>query len=83
MLATHLDGPWHVVCVQEGAGFVTDSSLAENFHVIAHHQCAVFLYKDTFARDFSCTPIQVPCSIKYSSCAVEGMVVAVQVPQGA
>ena len=30
--ATHLIGAWHVVCVQKNAGFVTDSSMAENFH---------------------------------------------------
>ena len=29
VLASHLNDPWHVVCVQEGSGFVTDSSLAE------------------------------------------------------
>ena len=34
-----------------------------------------FLNKDTFARDFSCTPIHVPCSLRHSSWAVEGMVV--------
>ena len=68
-LASHLDGPWRVVCVQEGAGFVTDRSLAENFY------CAVLLNKDTFERGHTCAPIQVPCSLRYSSWAVEGMVV--------
>ena len=29
--------------------------------VITQHHCAVLLNKDTFARDFSCTPIHVPC----------------------
>ena len=72
MLATHLNGPWHVVCVQEGAGFVTDSSLAENFYVIIQHLCAVLFNKDTLARDFTCTPIQVLCSLRYSSWAVDG-----------
>ena len=75
MLATHLIGPWPVVCVQEGAGFVTDSSLAENFYVITQHHCAVLLKKDTFARDFTCTLIQVPCSLMCCSWAVEGMAV--------
>ena len=51
------------------------SSLAENFYVIAQHRCAVLLNKDIFARHFSCTPIQVPCQLRYSSWAVEGMVV--------
>ena len=75
MQATHLNGPWHVVFAQEEVGFVTDSSLAENFHVITQHHCAVLLNKDTFTRDLSCTPIQVPCLLRYSSWAVEGMVV--------
>ena len=37
--------------------------------------CAVPLNKDTFARDFTCTPIQVPCSFRYPLWAFEGMVV--------
>ena len=44
-LASNLTGPWHVVCVQEGAGLVTDRSLAENFHVVTRHHCAVLLNK--------------------------------------
>ena len=59
----------------EVRAFVTDSSLAENFHVFPLHQCAVLLNKDTFARDFSCTPVQGLCSLRYSSWAVEGIVV--------
>ena len=39
LLASHLNGPWHGICVQEGSGFVTESSLAENFHVITQHHC--------------------------------------------
>ena len=74
-LASHIYGPWHVVCVHEGAGFDIVRSLKENFHVITWHHCAVFLNKDTFEREHTCTPIQVPCTLKYSSCAVEGMVV--------
>ena len=35
----------------------------------------VILNKDAFARDFSCTRVQVPCSLSYSSWAVEGVVV--------
>ena len=65
-----------MICVQEGSGFVTDSCLAENFDVVTQHHCAVLFNKDTFARDFSCTPIQIPCSLRYCSWAVEGMVVA-------
>ena len=60
----------HVVCVQEGAGFVTDSSLAENFHVITQHHCAVLLNKDTSKHGHTCTPIQVPSAHKYSSWAI-------------
>ena len=75
MLTSHLNGTWHVVCVQQGAGFVIDSSLAENFHVITQHHCAVLLNKDTFARNVLLTPIQVACSLRYSSWAVQGMVV--------
>ena len=64
-----------MICVQEGSGFLTDSSLAENFHAITQHHRAVLLNKDTFPRDFSCTPIQVACSLRCSSWAVEAMVV--------
>ena len=41
--------------------------------MITQHHGAVFLNKDTFARDFTWTPIQAPCSLRYSSRAVEGM----------
>ena len=75
ILASHLKGPWHVVCVQEGRGFVTDRSLAENFHVITKHHCAVLLNKDPFDSGYMCTAIQVPCTHRYSSWALEGMVV--------
>ena len=39
-LAAHLNGPWHIICLQESAGFVTGSSFAKNVHVATHH-CAV------------------------------------------
>ena len=72
-LASHLNLPWHVVCVQEGAGFVTDGSQAEKFHVITkHHHC---LNKNTFDSGYTCTPIQFPCTHRYSSWTLEGMVV--------
>ena len=74
-LADHFHGTWHVICVQEGAGFVTNRSLAENFHVITQHHCAAVLNKDTFAPDFTCTPIQIPCSLRYSSWAAQSMCV--------
>ena len=44
----------------KGAGFVTNSSLTEIFHVITQHLCVVFLNKDTFAREYSCTASQGP-----------------------
>ena len=44
--------------------------------MITQHHCAVLLNNDTFTRDFPCTPIHVVCSPRYSSWAVEGMVVA-------
>ena len=75
LLASHLNGPWRVICVQEGSAFVSDSSLAENFHVVTQLHGAVLFNKDTFTRDFSCTPIKDPCSLRCSSWAVEGMVV--------
>ena len=74
-LANHLHGPWHAVCVQEGSRFVTDRSLAENFHVITEHHCVALLNKDTFTRDFTCSHIHVPCSLRCSTWVVEGMVV--------
>ena len=75
LLASHLDCPWQVNCVQEGSGFVTDNSLAENFCVATQHHCAVLLNKDTFTRDISCTSFLVQCSLRCSAWAVEGMVV--------
>ena len=71
---TH-DGPWHVICVQEGCGFVTDSSLQEKFHAVTQHHCAVLLNKDTFEYDTSCTPCLIPCSLRHASWALEGMAV--------
>ena len=41
----HLIGPWRVVCVQEGAGFVTDSSLVESFYV--NHPAPLRLFSST------------------------------------
>ena len=37
----------HVICAQEVSGFVTDSSLAENVHVITQHRFAVLLGEET------------------------------------
>ena len=71
LLASHLNLPWHVVNVQEAPA----SSPRENFHVITQHHRVVLLNKDTFARDYSCTAIQVPCSLRCSSWAIKGMVV--------
>ena len=58
-----------------GSGFVTDSSLQDNFHVVTHHHFAVLLNKDTFKYDISCTTIQVSCSLRYATWAVEGLAV--------
>ena len=58
---------WHIICISESAGFVTGSSYAEKVHVATEHHCAVPLDNDTFARDFTCTSIHVPCSRRYSS----------------
>ena len=82
-LASHLYGPWHVVFVQEGAGSVTLRSVAENFHEIAEHHCAMLLDKDTFDDNGSLhasltrtrSTTTVPCTHRYSSWAVEGVVV--------
>ena len=71
-----INAPWRTTSTDLGtltvlkkeAGFVTDRSLAENFYVITQSRSAVLL-KDTFARDFTCTPIQVPCSLTCSSWA--------------
>ena len=43
--------------------------------MITQHHSAVLLNKHTLTREFSSTPIQVPCSLRYSSWAVEGIVV--------
>ena len=59
---------------QDRAGFVTGSSLEENFYIANQHHCAVLLNKSTFARDFSHTALQIPCTRTSASCVVEGMV---------
>ena len=73
--ADHLNGPWYIICIQEGRGFVTGSSLDENVYIANQHHCAVLLNKNTFASDFSRTPLQIPCTHTYASWTVEGMVV--------
>ena len=74
-VADHLNGPWHLICcIQEEVGFANDAPLAENFHVVTQHQCAVLLNKDTSARDVTCSPIQIPYSLRYSSWSVEDMI---------
>ena len=70
LLASYINVPWRVISVQERSGFVTDSSLAENFHVITQHHSAVLL----------CARLLVDAdpvfkTLTYSSWAVEGMVV--------
>ena len=64
-----------IICIQEGAGFVSTSVLAESFYIAMQHHCAVLFNMDTFAQDFSCTPLQVPLTHRYATSAVEGMVV--------
>ena len=75
-MAAHLNGPWHIICIQEGAGFVTGTSLAENVHVAPSATAPFSSTKILFARDCTCTSIHVPRSRRYSSKTVEGMVVA-------
>ena len=79
-LASHLNGPWHVVCVQEEAGWVTDRSLAENFYVITKHHCAVLIHKETFETGYTCTPIQVPCAHRYYSWALSSPASSADLP---
>ena len=74
LLASHLNGPWHVVCVQGGADFCHDKSLQDNFCVVTQHNCAVVPNKNIFEPRFSCVPLFVHCELKYSTWAVEGMV---------
>ena len=62
LLTSHLNGPCHMICVEDGSGCVTDSSLAENFYVATQHHCTVLLNKDTFKRDISGTSFEVHCS---------------------
>ena len=56
LLARHFNGPWDVVCVQEGSGFVNDQSLAETFYVVTQYSCAVLLNRDTIEPNLSCVP---------------------------
>ena len=67
LMASHLNGPWRVVCVQEGSAFCNDMTLQDS---------AVLLNKDTFEPNCSCVPLLVPCKLRCASWAVEGMVVA-------
>ena len=68
-LALGLHSRWRV-------GSTADRTLSDNIHVAIAHHCAVLLNRDTFEDCYTCTPIQVPCSHKYSSWALEGMVAA-------
>ena len=65
----------HVNCVQERSCFVTDSSVQENFYVVARHRCAVFLTRTPSSTTSLVLPIQDPCSLRCSTWAVEGVVV--------
>ena len=73
LLASHLNGPWHVICVQDGSGFCNDESLEENFYVVTQHGSAVLLNEDTFEPNSSCVPVII---LRCATWAVEGMVVA-------
>ena len=72
LLASHLNGPWHVVCVQGGAGH--DKSLQDNLCIVTQHNCAVVFNKNIFAPRYTCVPLFVRSELKYSTWAVEGMV---------
>ena len=43
--------------------------------MVTQHYCALLLNNDTFKYDISCTPFQIPCSLRCATWVVEGMVV--------
>ena len=67
-VAGRRNGPWHIVCLQEGAGFAGDRTLAHNFHVVIEHLCAVLLNEDTLEDDFTCTPSRDTFTCTLVSC---------------
>ena len=41
-VANRMDGPYHVVCVQEGVVFTSCRALEESFHVVTAHHSACY-----------------------------------------
>ena len=58
LLASHLNGPRHVVCVQGGADFFHDKSLQDNFCIVTQHNCAVVLNKKPLHVCAALRPLQ-------------------------
>ena len=71
-VAGHLNGPWHVVCVQEGLDLSAITPRRRTSTRFAKHHCAVLLDKDSSEDGYTCTPIQVPCAFQDSTWALEG-----------
>ena len=73
-VANHSCGPWHIICLQEGAGVANHPTLHHRFHVVTGCHCAVLLNKDTCERDVMTKPIMVP-EKQSAEGALEGIVV--------
>ena len=73
-VANHICGPWHFICLQEGAGVANHPTLHHRFHAVTGCFCAVLLNKDTCERDVTPKPVKVPAEY-YADCALEGIAV--------
>ena len=70
---SHVCGPWHGICLQNGADVANHPSLHHRFHVVTAHHCALLLNKDKFEGDIPAKPILVSAK-KKKNCTLEGMV---------
>ena len=73
-LADHLHGPWHIICIQEGAGFVNGSFIEEK---ILHRPPAPLHrapQQEHFCAGLLARSVQVPRMHTCASWAVEGVV---------
>ena len=55
--AHHICGPWHIICLQEGAGFADHPALHHRFYVVTAHQSLLGPSKGLVARAYFRRPV--------------------------
>ena len=65
-VANHICGPWHIICLQEGAGVAKHPPLHHRFQVVAGCCCSGLLNKDTCERLLDLDHVNQKCAARRS-----------------